>query len=274
MKPRSQQPARSSALTPDSYSVLSPGTCAALEVRLVTAATRHRRTSPDYRKCFSIQSPFPDRTTSLPWDDTLRLLRSRRTEVPQLRRLELCQVTLPSKCPAHVWLKRGESQTRQLEAHERTIPIASSVANLLKKLTYSTVLLNTLSASNGVQYPFRDFSSRRWTYGVSIGIFFPSRSFNKIRTSEMSRQPALLNSTQRRLHSRGLFWVGSLNEPEPSLSVAASSSSCATRRWSRVVIILCGGRGRKWSAEGIKELQVRLGGRYGSPFRFYPFLTI
>ena len=107
-----QPAARSSALTPNFYSVLSPGTCAALEVRLVTAATRHRRTSPDYRKRFSIQSLFPDRTTSLPWNDTLRLLRSRRTEVPQLRRLELCQVTLPSKRPAHVWLIGEEKAKR------------------------------------------------------------------------------------------------------------------------------------------------------------------
>ena len=273
MKPRSQQPARSSALTPDSYSVLSPGTCAALEVRPVTAATRHRRTSPDYRKRFSIQFLFPNRTTSLPWDDTLRLLRSRRTEVPQLRRLELCQVTLPSKCPAHFWLigekaKRAVGGSRADDTNRVLGCKFTKKIDVFDRLIKHTVRVQWRSIS------FPRFSSRRWTYGVSIGIFFPSRSFNKIRTSEMSRQPALLNSTQRRLHSRGLFWVGSLNEPEPSLSVAASSSSCATRRWSRVVIILCGGRGRKWSAEGIKELQVRLGGRYGSPFRFYPFLTI
>ena len=55
---------------------------------------------------------------------------------------------------------------------------------------------------------FPRVSSRGWTYGVSIGIFFPSRSFNKIRTSEMSRQPALLNSTKCRLHWHGLFWRG------------------------------------------------------------------
>ena len=54
--------------------------------------------------------------------------------------------------------------------------------------------------------PFPRFHIEGWTYGVSIGIFFPSRSFNKIRTSEMSRQPASLNSMKRRLRWRGLFW--------------------------------------------------------------------
>lgn len=35
---------------------LSPGTCAATEVRPVTAVTRRHHTSPDYRQCFSAQS--------------------------------------------------------------------------------------------------------------------------------------------------------------------------------------------------------------------------
>ena len=179
---------------------LSPGTCAATEVRPVTAATRHHRTSPDYRPCISTQTCCSNGTTRSPRDDTLSLLRSRRAEVPQLRRLELCQVALSSKCPTDVIIRRREKVIRgRPRAYERTIPIASSVANLLNKLTYSTVLLNTLSAPNGIQCPFRDFQVQG-TYGVSIGIFFPSRSFNNIRTSEISRQPALLNSMKRRLH--------------------------------------------------------------------------
>jgi hypothetical protein len=46
-----------------------------------------------------------------------------------------------------------------LEAYERTMPIASSVANLLNRLTYSTVLLNTLCTS-GRSMAFSRFSSR------------------------------------------------------------------------------------------------------------------
>jgi len=81
---------------------LSPGTCAATEVRPVTAVTSRHHTSPDYRQCLSAQTLRPDGTGCVPGDDTLRLFRGRRAQVAQLRRLELCQVTLPSKRPASI----------------------------------------------------------------------------------------------------------------------------------------------------------------------------
>lgn len=102
--------------------------------------------------------------------------------------------------------------------YARTSPIVSSVLNLLNMLTYSRVLLKTLSdqtiASSITKIGHMKIQI---AYGLSTPNF-PSFSLRRILTSEINKHPALLNS-------------------EPSFRVEASSSSSCVRRPKRVVMI-------------------------------------
>ena len=84
----------------------------------------------------------------------------------------------------------------------------------------------------------------------------------------MSKQPALLNSTKRRLHWRELL----LGVVEPTWAELERRRILLLLYYTSVEPsphYLCGGRGRNWFVAGIKELRLRLGGRWFA-FSFYP----
>lgn len=88
-----------------------------------------------------------------PGDDALRFLRVGRTQVRDLRRLELCQLRFPAQDPKKIRRGGGVINTRvslfdtvpwSSSPYSRTADAESVVLNFAKVLTYSRVLLYTL----------------------------------------------------------------------------------------------------------------------------------
>ena len=136
--------------------------------------------------------PHTGAGTDAPRNDTFRLLRVRGAQIRDLCRLKLgqCRFTAQrsgvkcDKIKTETWTRRN--------THSRTALAESVVLNLPNVFTYSRVLLYTLRSCEKAY--MREASG---THAVSGGSF--SLFSNKYFTSEMSRQPALLNSAHSRL---------------------------------------------------------------------------
>ena len=141
--------------------------------------------------------------SNAPGYDTLRFLRVGGTQICDLCCFKLRQLWLSSQNPVtqgggslstfQSGKARGDRHRRKI-SHSRTADAESVVLNLANVLTYSKVLLYTLMGYQHIEQGFQwlERCQTDTVSGASLSLFS-----SRYLTSEIRRQPALLNSEER-----------------------------------------------------------------------------